>query len=164
MHKRLLLVLLPARFFWADEQLTFSAKRLLVRLAACVGLLLLAAVAIGLLDGSNWREVSAGALFAWSVSGLLWAVTSYRRGSEETQRSLVHEAEQDLLHARLNQLAAQVGAPLLNLNEGGYQDAVTVRVQRHTHMSGLEEFRDYGHVHEDGDTFWDSLACGYPPD
>jgi transposase len=139
-----------------------SAKRLLLRIAVCFLFLMLAAMGLGLLDRNNWREVAAGALFAWSVSGLAWAVSSYRTGSTETLQSLEQIAERDLIHARLNHLAAQLGAPLINLNDGELGSAIAMRVERHAHMSGLEEFR-YGAVHEHGDHFWDNVACGYEP-
>ncbi|MGY1642002.1 hypothetical protein ACI782_12850 [Geodermatophilus sp. SYSU D00703] len=162
MGRRLLVTLLPSRFFWANDQLTHSAKRLLLRVAVCFLFSIFAIIALGLLDRNNWREVAAGALFAWSVSGLAWAINSYRTGSTEVLQSLERIAERDLIHARLNHLAAQLGAPLINLNEGDLSSAIAVRVERHAHTSGLEEFR-YGLVHEAGDHFWDNIACGYKP-
>ena len=155
-------MLLPSRFFFAGDQLTYSARRLLLRLGSASLSLLLAAVAIGLLDRGNWQEVASGALFAWNVSGIIWAITSYRSGSDETLESLRRIAEQDVLHARLNHLAAKAGAPLLNINEGHLDGAVAFRLERQAHRSGLEEFGD-GYVSEGGQDFWDNTACGYPP-
>jgi len=120
-------MLLPNRFFWADDRLTYGANRLLVRLIAAVLFFVLGAVALGLLDQTNWREVLAGALLAWSVSGALWAVASYKVGNETTAESVRRIAEHDLLHGRLNHLADRVGAPLVNLNEGDLNGAVVVR-------------------------------------
>ena len=163
MIQRLLMLLLPDRFFWGDQQLTYSAKRLLARLAvfgACgIGL----ALALGLLTADNWAEVAAGALFAWTVSGMAWAVVSYRTGTEVTDASLRALAERDLLHARLNQVAAAVGAPLLNLNEGDLGGAIAFRQARHAHLSGLEGFTDSRYVTDAGEQFWTNTACGYPP-
>lgn len=162
MRQRLLVMLLPDRFFWADRRLTYSAKRLLLRLAAALLFFLLGALAVGLLDRTNWREVVAGALFAWSVSGVIWALASYRGGNASTAESVRRIAEYDLLHGRLNHLCDRLDAPLLNLNEGDLNGAVAVRVQRHAHMSGLEEFGDSGYETEGGRAFWDNTACGYP--
>lgn len=155
-------MLLPDRFFWADHRLTYSAKRLLVRLGAAMLFFLLGALAVGLLDRTNWREVLAGAFCAWSVSGVIWAVMSYRGDNANTAESVRRIAERDLLHARLNHLADPLGAPLLNLNEGDLNGAVAVRAQRHAHLSGLEEFGDAGYETEGGRNFWDNTACGYP--
>ncbi|MGH3966502.1 MAG: hypothetical protein ACRDRY_25235 [Pseudonocardiaceae bacterium] len=151
------MMLVPDRFFWADRRLTYSAKRLLVRLAGALLFFLLGALAVGLLDRANWREVLAGALFAWSVSGVIRALVSYRSGNASTAESVRRIAEYDLLHGRLNHLADRLGAPLLNLNEGNLNEAIAERVQRHAHMSGLEEFGGNG-----GRAFWDNTACGYP--
>lgn len=164
MFRKLLVALLPNRFFWADDRLTYSAKRLLVRLSAALVFFIFGAVAVGLLDAANWEEVLAGALFAWCVSGTIWAVASYRSGTERTTESLLGIAERDLLHARLNHLADRLGVPLLNLNEGDLGGAIAVRLQRHAHLSGLEELGDYGFETEGGTKFWDNTACGYQRD
>lgn len=155
-------MLLPDRFFWADYRLTYSAKRLIVRVGAALLFFLLGALAAGLLNRTNWHEVLAGALFAWSVSGVIWAVASYSTGNVNVSESVRRIAEYDLLHARMNHLSDRLGAPLLNLNEGDLNGAVAVRVQRHAHLSGLEEFGDDINETEGGRTFWDNTACGYP--
>lgn len=161
--RRVLFLLLPDRFFWADDRLTYSAKRLLCRLAALGICVVALAVALGLLTADNWAEAASGALFAWAVGAMVWAVSSYRTGSQDTDASLRALAERDLLHARLNQIAAAVGAPLLNLNEGDLGGAVATRQARHAHLSGLEEFTDNRYITEAGEQFWTNTACGYPP-
>lgn len=159
--RRLLTLLLPSEFFVGDDRLTYSAGRLLVRLLVVLIAVVMLAVALGLLDATNWREVSAGALLAWTVSAAAWAVNSYRKGQDETSHDLSRVAERDALHARMNHLAAALGAPLVNLNEGELDDAIAYRKQRLAHLHGLEEFGDGEAARHD---FWDDLACGYPPE
>lgn len=69
-----------------------------------------AAVAIGLLESENWKDVLAGALLAWGVSVIFWAMSTYQQGSEEVFAEIRRDAETDILHMRLNEIAAQVGA------------------------------------------------------
>lgn len=158
--RRLLKLLLPPSFFFADDRLTVSAKRLIARLSvaglAFGGL----AAALGLLDSTNWRDVASGALIAWAASAAVWTVTSYKSGRDDISASLVGLAERDLLHARLNQLAHQCGAPLINLVDGQLQDVLAVREERHAHLSGLEEFRSP--ASDRGWSWWDNLAVGDP--
>jgi hypothetical protein len=161
MSRRLLVLLLPDHFFMADVRLTCSAKRLLARLAVASGFFLLGCTAIALLLRTNVRDVLAGALLAWSVSGIIWAVTSHRSGNESALEGLRELAERDLLHARINQLCDRLGAPLLNLNAGDLAAAVAVRLDRHAHLGGLEEFGDYAGAPQVTDNFWDEVACGY---
>lgn len=157
---RLLVLLLPDSFFYADDQLTVSAKRLLLRLGVAAGALCVFAGAVGLLDATNWRDVAAGALLAWAVSIIIWALTSYRSGREDIRGSLTALAERDLLHARLNHLAARCGAPLVDLVDGQLFDVIAVREERHAHFSGLDEFRS--EANERGWDWWDNTAMGQP--
>lgn len=158
--RRLIVFLLPASFFYADNYLTVSAKRLLVRLSVVVSAMCACAVAAGLLTVTNWRDVAAGALLAWFVSLVVWAITSYRSEHEEDSKFLTALAERDLLHARFNHLAAQLGAPLVNVVDGQLQDVLAVRKERHAHLSGLEEFS--ASAGERGHDWWDNTAVGAP--
>lgn len=154
------MLLLPAKFFYADH-LTSSARRLLARLGVALLGLAVACVAIGLLDNGNWTDVVAGALFAWATSVIVWAVSSYRARTEETTRELRHVSELDLLHGRLNHIADKLGLPLLNLQ--GEADAVLrAREERLAHFAGLDEYRQIGP--QPGATWWDSVALGVPHD
>lgn len=155
---RLLLYVLPSSLFYADR-LTLSARRLIARSAVAAGALVLGLVAVGLFNASNWREILAGALLAWSVSLIVWAVSSYRAGREGVQTDLRRVAEFDLLHARLNHLAARLEAPTIALS-GGVEDVLQAREERLAHFAGVDEFR--GKVSESGSVFWDAQALGEP--
>jgi hypothetical protein len=150
---------LPNRLFYADH-FTMSAKKMFTRMA--IGFLGLAAglLSTGLVDSENWPEVLGGALLAWGVSIIIWAISSYRRERDEIRTDLRRTAELDLLHARLNQIAARVGAPLLVLD---YQlePSVGARMERLAHFAGLDEFREEAHTTEDGYAFWTQEALGY---
>ena len=98
------------------------------------------AVAVGLLDRSNWSEVLSGAGFAWSVSVVIWAVASFNQGRDETQTDLRRVAEIDLLHHRLNQAAPALGIPRLDL-EAEIEFVLGARMERLAHYAGLDEFR-----------------------
>lgn len=130
----------PARFFFADDQLTYSARRLLFRTATGTGALALLIVAVVLLDKSITNEVAAGACFAWGVALAIWSFTSYRKGAEEVRASLVETARYDVLHDRLNDLARAVGAEELD-PVSGLPQAVALKMERAAPLSGLEEFR-----------------------
>ncbi len=66
------------------------------------------AIAVGLLSSSRWIDVLAGALLAWSVSLLVWALSSYKGDRAATDTELRRLAELDLLHHRLNCAAANL--------------------------------------------------------
>jgi len=154
------MLLIPGKFRYVDH-LTASAQRLFTRLGLAVVGILVAAVAVGLLNSANWSEVFAGALFAWSTSLIVWAVSSYRAKTEETSLELRHMAELDLLHSRLNHVADKIGLPMLDLS-GEIQDVLSFRVERLAHLSGLDEFRPKGPQPETD--WWDPVALGSPPD
>jgi hypothetical protein len=152
--------LLPGGFYYADE-LTASAKRLLLRSAIAVLAIAAGASAGGLVDGENWRDVLAGALLASGISMMVWAVSSYRSWRSETFEEIRRTAEVDLLHARLNQIAARVGAPLLNIDTD-LEPALSIRTERLAHYSGLNEFRTQALGSSSHPTFWDLDALGQP--
>lgn len=133
------MLILPDRFFYANR-LTTSARRLLLRLGVGLAGAVVLGAAVGLLDRGNWMDVLAGAGFAWSVSLVIWAVASYRRGRDETQIDLRRVAEIDLLHHRLNQAAPKLGIPRLDL-EAQIEDVLAARMERLAHYAGLDEFR-----------------------
>lgn len=156
---RFLIWVLPNRLFYADR-FTVSAKKLFTRVGIGLVGLVAGLLSTGLVDSKNWPEVLGGALLAWGVSIIVWAVSSYRRERDEIRADLRRNAELDLLHARLNQIAARVGAPMLILD---YQleAAVGARMERLAHFAGLDEFREEAHTTEDGYAFWDQDALGY---
>lgn len=158
MH-RFWLMVLPDAFFYADH-LTVSARRLLVRLVAALAALVFGLIGLGLVRSENWREVLGGALLAWGVSIVVWAISSYRRHIDIVTTDLRRTAEVDLLHARLNQIAKRLGAPRLILD---YQleHAIGARMERLAHFGGLDEFRLGTHTSEEGYSFWDQDALGH---
>jgi len=149
---------LPNGFFYAD-QLTVSAKRSLARVG--VGLLgLLAGVgALGLLRYASWQDVLAGALLAWGVSMIAWAAATYRSARQDIHAELRRTAEIDLLHARLNHLAAQVGARSLVIDHE-LEHVLGARIERLAHFAGLDEFRGE-YTTSAAQDFWDATALGY---
>lgn len=153
---------LPRGWVFGDDVLTVTARSALrrVRIALVGGCIFVSGVA--LLSSTTWKDVLAGSLLAWGVAMIAWASTSHRNRSEEIHESLRHNAELDVLHARLNQIAERVGAPLLILDYE-FEHAVGFRYQRQAHMSGLEEFHDRAHTDEDGARFWDNISTGYGP-
>lgn len=160
MYLRLLRLLLPARFIYADDNLTFSARRLLARLAVAVLAVIVAALGLALLDDTSWREVLAGALLAWSVSLGVWAVASYRSGTDAVSAEVRRSAERDLLHARLNHLADRLGAPLVDIGGGGLDDTLRAREERIAHLAGLDELRPED-ANARGYEFWNDVSLGW---
>ena len=150
---------LPNRLFYSDR-FTVSARRLFARVVVGLAGVAGGLAAAGIMNRANWRDILGGALLAWGVSIIVWAVSSYRRAIDETRFELRHTAEVDLLHARLNQIAAKVGAPLLVV-DFELEHALGARTERLAHFSGLDEFRESGHVTTDGYRFWTQEALGY---
>jgi hypothetical protein len=136
---RLLLKLLPSRLSYADR-LTFSGKRVLKRMGIGVFGVFLGVAAVWLLEPNSWREILAGALLAWSVSVFIWAPASYHTAQQALRAALRRQAELDLLHARINQISARVGAPILDL-DADIEPAVVARMERLAHFGSLDEFR-----------------------
>lgn len=151
--------LLPDQVFVGDDQLTHSARMLLRRLAFGVLIIAFGVGAILLMNRDNREAVAAGALLAWTVSGMVWAISSYKANQDVVAADLRRYAELDVLHARLNQIAAKVGAPVVNLIENELDFAIQARLDRVAHLSGLEEFGRYDE-NEDGQAFWDDAALG----
>ncbi len=133
--------ILPARFFYGGDRLTYSGRRLLTRAATVTGALGLLVLAVLLLDESITNEVLAGACFAWGVALLLWSIVSYLQGTEEVERNVYEAAKYQVLHERLNALASALGAPEWDLSLD-LPDAVATQMNREAHLSGLDEFRD----------------------
>lgn len=156
---RLLSQILPSKFYYGD-QLTLSARRLLARLCISLVGIALAAVALGLLNGDNWPDVLAGALFAWAASVIVWAVNSYRTSTDQLGRELRRTAELDLLHARLNHIANDLGLPTVDL-QSEIEAILTAREERLAHFAGLDEFRPDGTIGKAD--WWDSTALGVTP-
>ncbi|MFI8413563.1 hypothetical protein ACIGB6_13980 [Paeniglutamicibacter gangotriensis] len=156
--KKILMRLLPGEWFYVDH-LTSSAQSLLTRLGAALLGLIAAGIALGLLNTGNWTDVIAGALFAWSTSFVVWAISSYRAKTEEVYRKLRRRAELDLLHGRMNHVADKLGLPMVDLSDD--IDAVLLaREERFAHLAGLDEYRPS--VPQSGWDWWDSVALGSP--
>lgn len=160
--RRFLIWVLPDQLFYADR-FTVSAKRMFTRVGIGLFGVLAGLVAAGIVDRANWPEILGGALLAWGVSIIVWAVSSYRRATEEIRSELRHNAEVDLLHARLNQIAGKVGAPLL-IVDYELERALDARTERLAHFSGLDEFREGAHTTPEGYEFWTQEALGYERD
>lgn len=158
--RKILMLFTPGKFQYADR-FTASAKLLFTRLAVALIGVIVAAVGVGLVNSGNWNDVFAGALFAWSTSVVVWAVSSYRAKTEETSVELRHMAELDLLHSRLNHVANKIGLPLLDLS-GEIDVVLSSREERIAHFARLDEFRPTGAQAET--EWWDSVALGSPPD
>jgi hypothetical protein len=141
--QRVWLWLIPDRIVYGDR-LTLSARRLLVRVAAGLLVILGGLSTAGLVRAANWHDILAGALLAWGVSIIVWAVSSNRRRYEETLAELRRTAEVDLLHGRLNQIAMRLGAPTLIIDHE-LEDAIQARTERLAHFTGLDEFRAETH-------------------
>lgn len=153
---KILTYVLPSKLFYADR-LTLSARRLLVRLGIGGAGVAIAAVGSGLLNRNNWPDVVSGALFAWAVSLVAWAVNSYRDKTDDLSRELRQMAELDLLHARLNHLSAHLGLPLIDL-QAEIESVLTAREERLAHFAGVDEFRPTGF--QPGAQWWDATALG----
>lgn len=147
---------LPSRFYYGDR-LTASARRLFARLGTGLIAMILAGAAFGLLDGSNWPDVLSGALFAWATSVIAWAVTSYRTAADDIRSDLRRTAELDLLHARLNHVAKELGLPIVDL-QSEIESILVAREERLAHFAGLDEFRGEGR--QEGAYWWDPDALG----
>lgn len=144
--------ILPGAWFYADR-LTYSARRMLVRLAIGIGGVGVAFAAAGLVDATNWRDVFAGALLAWGVSICVWAVASHRRERDEVRSDLRRTAEVDLLHERLNDLVRAGGGRSLDIDHE-LEHAIGARMERLAHFAGLDEYRAEVHRTEEGYTWW----------
>lgn len=153
---RIAVRLLPGDAVYADH-LTISGRRLVARL--CIGGVgvVAFAIAIGLLSSKNWIDVLAGVLLAWSVSLLLWAVSSYKGHWEATETDLRRFAELDLLHHRLNTAAAKLDIPELDLN-WEIEAVIAARMERLAHFAGLDEFRPEAAA--SGYEFWGKTGHG----
>lgn len=159
---RLLTWLTPS-WFWYANHLTMSAKRFLARAVVAFLALLLGLLAVAV-SGPALVDVVGGAMLGSAVSMVVWVIASYKGGREETKQEIKRVTELDVLHARLNQIAAAVGAPLLNL-ESEIEHATNARAERLAHFGGLDEYRlDFEHVGDDGYAFWDDVALGQPSD
>lgn len=156
--KKIIMRVLPVELFYADH-LTASAKRLFMRLSVALLGVVVAGVGIGILNENNWADVLSGAMFAWSTSFLVWAISSYGKGTDETSKVLRHMAELDLLHGRLNHIAHKIGAPMLDL-QGEIGVVLEAREERLAHFTGLDEFRPDGPLTET--EWWDPVALGIP--
>lgn len=156
---RRLVIRVTPDWFWYGDHLTVSAKRFLLRIAVAILALLLGVFAIAL-SGPASLDVVGGAMLGAAVSMAVWVVASYKGGREETKQEIRRVAELDVVHARLNQIAHSVGAPLLNL-ESEIQHATNARAERLAHFGGLDEYRmDFEHGGEDGYVFWHDVALG----
>lgn len=151
-----LATLLPPSAFYADH-LTLSGRRLVARLGVGLSSVVIFSVSLGLLLGNNWGDALVGALFGFSVSSIVWAVTSYNRERVDTLQEIYRTAELDLLHYRLNQAAPSLGIPVLDLNSQ-IEVVLAARRERLAHFAGLDEFRE--ETSPEGHDFWTSEGAG----
>jgi hypothetical protein len=133
---------LAPRYFYVNDEPSYTARQFAVRVAVGTAWVIVTAVAVGLLSPGTWADVLSGALLAWGVSVLIWAIASFRAEHGNTKRGLELQAQFDVLHVRLNQIADAVGARVVDVNSGGMQAILDVREERLAHLWGLEELRD----------------------
>lgn len=141
---------------------TFSDRVLIQRMAVGVVGSALGFGGLALLGQTDWREVLAGALLAWAVAVIVWAIASRHDKLESIRRELRRTAELDVIHARLNQVAARVGARPLGL-QGEIEHITDFRMRRLAHFAALDEFIEGSHgEHADQQAyeFWDLEALG----
>lgn len=115
--------------------------RLVVRTAGWSllgGVLLTVAVVVGGFD--DVRSLLAGALLGWGGGVISWAVFSARHNREDISRQIRHHAEYTVIHRRLNEIAAAVGAREIDL-AGELESEVNHLESMVAHLTGLEEFR-----------------------
>lgn len=153
---RVLAMLLPPTAFYADH-LTLSGRRLVARLIVGSSSVVIFSVSLGLMLGKGWGDALVGALFAFSVSSIVWAVTSYNHGRADTLQEVYRTAELDLLHYRLNQAAPVLGIPVLDLNHE-IELVLAARRERLAHFAGLDEFRE--ETTPQGHSFWTTEGAG----
>lgn len=145
------------QYSYSGDVLFASARRGLKRILLSLVALVLGVVAVLLLD-TEWKSILSGALLAWSVSILIWAVSSYRSGREETMKDLRRNAELDILHGRLNLICRHLELPVIDL-DAEWEHAVQARIERLAHFAGLDEFRVQAHSGP-GAEFWTSETLG----
>lgn len=145
------------KYSYSGDVLLVSARRVLDRLLLSFIALALGVTGVALLD-TEWESVLSGALLAWSVSILVWSVSSYQTGREETLQDLRRNAELDILHGRLNLVSKQLGIQVIDLDME-WEHAVQARVERLAHFAGLDEFRLQTHSGP-GSEFWTADALG----
>jgi hypothetical protein len=141
---------------------SFTDRVTIQRLTVGILGVLVAVAGLLLLGQTDWKEVLAGALLAWSVALIVWAFASRRNRVEEVRRDLLRTTELDVIHARLNQIASRVGARPLGL-QGEIQHVTDWRMRRLAHFAGLDELGNLGHGHhadEQAIAFWDLEALG----
>lgn len=145
------------KYSYSGDILFVSARRVLDRMLLSIVALALGVMGIALLD-TEWESVLSGALLAWSVSILVWSVSSYRTGRDETMQDLRRNAELDMLHGRLNLVSKHLGLPIIDLDTE-WEHAIQARIERLAHFSGLDEFRLQTHTGP-GSEFWTADALG----
>ena len=144
------------KYSYSGDILLVSARRVLDRLLLSFIALALGVTGVALLD-TEWESVLSGALLAWSVSILVWSVSSYQTGREETLQDLRRNAELDILHGRLNLVSKQLGIQVIEEVEGEIDDETDPAGG--AHFAGLDEFRLQTHSGP-GSEFWTADALG----
>lgn len=145
------------KYSYSGDVLFVSARRVLDRMLLSLIASALGVMGVALLD-TEWKSVLSGALLAWSVSILIWSVSSYRTGRDETMQDLRRNAELDMLHGRLNLVSKHLGLPVIDL-DAEWEHAVQARIERLAHFAGLDEFRLQTHTGP-GSDFWTADALG----
>lgn len=154
---RVLMKVLPAEFFYADH-LTHSGRMVLKRASlAFVGVVVIAGT-IALAADAGWQggaAVLVGIAVPWGAAIILWAKASYGQERTRQREALARLAELDLLHLRLNHIAAHLGLPTLE-PDSELDNALAHRIERLAHFTGLDEYREAGlDPHErPGALFW----------
>lgn len=119
---------------------TSKAKRL--ALAACLALVALVVFGVGLsLSPVAELGVTAGFLMGLGPSGLAIAAAVYRNPLDAQRAEIYSIAQEEILHERLNDLAAATGVPTLDVAAGELSMRIRQRAERIAHFAGLDEHR-----------------------
>ncbi len=154
--------LMPSGSFWGNMDLTAKGRSWVRMQAARAAALVLIAVGAGLVVVFESRIPAAfgGTVIGIGITVITTSKSAHIQRITTTRTSVEDLAKFDFLHARLNQLARQVGAPVVNLTLGEQDAAVRVRMERIAHFSALEDHRPQLQPDEPGLNFWTSDAYG----
>lgn len=144
------------------DHLTTKGHRFLraVGLVIAAGFAATAGILLIIWMESKWPASIGGVAIGTSITLLVSAHRMYRSGTADMDDRVQSLAEFDFLHARLNQIAAALGARTVSLMDGELDAAVRVRKERIAHLSGLDEHRPELQVEDTGWKFWDNEAYG----
>ncbi|MBN9611791.1 MAG: hypothetical protein J0I11_21060 [Actinobacteria bacterium] len=110
--------------------------------------------------GEKILVAAGGAGISLGIGIVVGAKRAHNARCNELRARVEDLAKFDFLHARLNQIAARIGAKTVDLTSGEQDRAVLVRQERIAHLSGVEEYRPELLPDDPGWRFWDEAAYG----